>query len=165
MEKYLTWNKGIFDSNYQIYEAGQIKCTMYFDTWRSGANAITKENTYVFKDDGIFGTTTKIYGKNNDLIGFINYNDWKTKATITLNSGENYTCDFVNAWHSKWMITNFATKQINYDSSTSSGNVMTNTDDELMLLLGFYVREHFTKMFMIIIFVAVFIPIITRGIF
>ncbi|RZL47156.1 MAG: hypothetical protein EOP00_12785 [Pedobacter sp.] len=165
MEKYLTWNKGIFDSNYQIYEAGQIKYSMFFDTWRSEAKAITQQNTYIFKDDGIYGTTTQIFGKNHELIGTITYNDWKTKATITLNSGEIYTCDFVNAWHSKWTITNFSDKQIHYDSSTSSGNALANTDDELMLLIGFYVREHFTKMFMLLIFIVVFIPIITRGIF
>lgn len=165
MEKYLTWNKGIFESNYQIFEAGKIKCTLFFDTWRSEAKAMTQQKSYRFKDDGIYATTTKIFDDKNEGLGIIIYNDWKTKATIILNSGENYTCDFTSLWQAKWMITNFADKQIFYDSSTSSGTVRANTDDDLMLLVGFYVREHFTKMSMLIIFIVLFIPIITRGIF
>lgn len=165
MDRHLTWNKGIFDSNYQIYESGQIKSTMFFDTWRSEAKAITPQKTYLFKDDGIYATTTKIFGENQEILGIIVFDDWKTKATITLNSGESYNCDFMNAWHSKWIITDFKGKQINYDSSTSAGNAMANTDDELMLLIGFYVREHFSKMFLLLIFIIIFIPIITRGFF
>jgi hypothetical protein len=165
MEKYYTWNKGIFDSNYQIFEAGQITNTMFFDTWRSEAKAITKLQTYTFKDDGIYGTTTQIFNNNHEIIGFITYNNWKTKALITLNSGENYTCDFINAWHSKWIITNHADKQINYDSSTSSGTAMANTDNELMLLIGLYVREHFIKMLLLLVLIVLFVPIISRGIF
>lgn len=163
MEKYLTWNKGIFDNNYQIHEAGQIKCTMFFDTWRSEAKAITQQKTYLLKDDGFFNPTTSIYNEQHEVIGTITYDAWKSKSNIILNSGEQYSCDFVNAWHSKWIITDFKDKQINYDSSTSSGTVMANTDDELMLLLGFYAREHFTKMFLFIIMIVIFIPIITRG--
>ncbi|WP_316783504.1 hypothetical protein [Pedobacter frigiditerrae] len=164
MESYLTWNKGIFESNYQIFERGKISCTMFFDTWRSEAKAISQSKNYRFKDDGLYGTTTQIFDGNNELIGFINYDDWKTKANITLNSGEKYALDFTNTWHSQWIITNFNDKQIKYDSSTSSGTVVSNTDDELMLLIGFYAREHFTKMFMLLIFIVIFIPIIYRGI-
>lgn len=165
MERYLTWNKGIFESNYQVFENGKIKCSMFFDTWRSEAKAITQQKNYVFKDDGLYGTSTQISDGNNELIGSISYSDWKSKAIITLNSGEKYAFEFTNTWHSQWTITNFSDKQITYDSSTSSGNVRSNTDDELMLLLGFYVREHFTKMIMLIIFIVIFIPVITRGIF
>ncbi|TCC91911.1 hypothetical protein EZ428_09185 [Pedobacter frigiditerrae] len=165
MERYLTWNKGIFESNYQIFESGKIKCTLFFDTWRSEAKAISQSKNYRFKDDGLYGTTTQIFDGNNELIGFISYSDWKSKATITLNSGEKYAFEFTNTWHSQWRITNFNDKQINYDSSTSSGTVVSNNDDELMLLIGFYAREHFTKMIMLIIFIIIFLPMISRGIF
>lgn len=165
MERYLTWNKGIFESNYQIFDGGKISCTMFFDTWRSEAKAISQSKNYRFKDDGLYGTTTQIFDGNNELIGFITYSDWKSKATITLNSGEKYAFEFTNNWHSQWRITNFNDKQINYDSSTSSGTAVSNNDDELMLLVGFYVREHFTKMIMLIIFIIIFLPMISRGIF
>ncbi len=165
MERYLTWNKGIFDSNYQIFENGQIKCSLLFDTWRSEAKAINLEKTYTFRDNGLYGTTTQIFNGNNELVGFINYDDWKTKAMVTLNSGEKYAVDFTNTWHSQWMITNFSDKQITYDSSMSSGHVVSNTEDELMLLIGFYAREHFTKMFMLLVFIIIFIPMICRGVF
>ncbi|RZK60315.1 MAG: hypothetical protein EOO91_01805 [Pedobacter sp.] len=164
MERYLTWNKGIFESNYQIFENGKINSTLFFDTWRSEAKAISQTKNYRFKDDGLYGTNTQIFDGNNELLGFISYSDWKTKATITLNSGEKYALEFTNTWHSQWRITNFSDKQINYDSSTSSGTVLSNTDDELMLLIGFYAREHFTKMFMLLIFIIIFIPMISRGI-
>jgi len=165
MERYLTWNKGIFESNYQVFENGKINCTMFFDTWRSEAKAISQTKNYRFKDDGLYGTTTQIFDESNEMIGFISYSDWKSKATITLNSGEKFSFEFTNTWHSQWRITNFSDKQIAYDSSTSSGTVIANTDDGLMLLLGFYAREHFTKMIMLIIFIIIFLPMISRGIF
>lgn len=163
MEKYYTWNKGVFDSNYQIFEAGQIKSTIFFDTWRNEAKVMGQQNSYLFRNNGFFNPITQIYNDKNEIIGTITYDTWKTKGLIILNSGEKFTCDFVNIWHSKWIITNFANKQINYDSSTSQGTVMANIDDELMLVSGFYVREYFTKMLMILILLVIFIPIITRG--
>ena len=165
MERYLTWNKGIFESNYQIFEQGKIKCSMFFDTWRSEAKAISQSKNYRFKDDGLYGTATQIFDESNELIGMISYSDWKSKATITLNSGEKYAFEFTNTWHSQWIITNFNDKQIKYDSSTASGTVVSNTEDELMLLLGFYAREHFTKMIILLILIVIFIPTISRGIF
>lgn len=165
MERHLIWNKGILESNYQVFEGGQIKCSLFFDTWRSEAKAICQQKTHQFKDDGIYGTTTQIFNETHELIGTISYNDWRTKATIILHSGEQYAFDFTDTWHTKWVITDFKGKQITYDSSTSSGTIISNNEDELMLLLGFYAREHFMKMFMLLLFIVVFVPIITRGIF
>lgn len=165
MKLFLTWNKGIFESKYQILKNGEIHSTLIFDIWRSEAKGITQHKNYKFKDDGLYGATTQIFNQNDEIIGLISYNDWKTKAIITLNSGEKYAFDFTNNWYSQWKIVNFNDKQITYNSSTSTGNIISNTDDELMLLLGFYAKEHFTKMFMLLIFIAVFIPIITRSIF
>jgi hypothetical protein len=164
MQHYLTWNKGILESSYQIFETGKIKCTMFFDTWRSEAKAISQKSTYLFKDDGLYATTTQLFNDKNELLGFITYNDWKAKATVTLNTGEKYNFEFTNTWFSEWKITNLADKEINYSSSTSSGQVSSNTDDELMLLLGFYAREHFTKMLILLVLIFAFIPIIYRGV-
>jgi hypothetical protein len=163
MEKFYTWNKGILDSNYQIFEAGQIQSTMFFDTWRNEAKVMAKETSYLFRNDGFLNPTTQIYNDKNEIIGTITYDTWKTKGIILLKSGEQFTCDFVNIWHSKWTVTNFANKQINYDSSTSQGTVVANTDDELMLFAGFYVREYFTKVLMAIIMMVIFFPIIMRS--
>ena len=163
MEKYYTWNKGIFDSNYQVYEAGQIKSTMFFDAWRKEAKIITQQKSYILKNNGFIDPTTQIYDNMHQIIGSITYNTWKTKGMVILNSGEQYTFDFTNSWFSTWVITNFKDKKISYDSSTSSGTVMANTDDELMLLTGLYIRAYFNNLLIFVILVAVIFPIIFKG--
>lgn len=164
MEKYLTWTKGLFDSDYQIFEQGQIKNSLHFNSWKNEARSVGLQQNFLFITQGFTNPTTTIYDDKNTVLGTINYNSWQTKATITLTSGTQLAWSFSNGWLSSWMITNFKDKQINYNSSSSSGTIITNTDDQLMLLAGIFIKEYYARIF-ILLMLILFIPIITRSMF
>lgn len=153
MERHLNWTKGLLDSSYQLFEGGEIRHTLFFDIWHNQARAISQKSTYFFKGNGFLNSTTQVFDDQNNLIGMIQYNTWQNKAIFTLTSGELYNWAFTNSWYSKWMITDSKAKQINYDADLSSGTIMANTDDEIMLLTGLYIKEHYHKIIYLILFV------------
>jgi len=165
MEKYLTWTKGLFDSDYQIFEQGRIKNSLLFNSWKNEARSVGLQQNFLFTTQGFTNPTTTIYDDNNAILGTITYNSWQTKATLTLASGSQMAWSFTNGWLSNWMITNFNDKQINYNSSSTSGTIISNTDDELMLLAGIFIKEYYTRIFILLVMMVVFIPIFTRSMF
>ncbi|KQC02173.1 hypothetical protein [Pedobacter sp. Hv1] len=153
MERHLNWTKGLLDSSYQLFEGGEIRHTLFFDIWNNQARAISQQSTYLFKGNGFLNSTTQVFDNQNNLIGMIQYHTWQNKAIFTLTSGEAYHWTFTNSWYSKWMITDSKTKQINYDADLSSGAIMANTDDEIMLLTGLYIKEHYHKVIYLVLFI------------
>jgi len=162
MEKHLTWTKGIFENTYQLFENGQIVNTLFFDTWKNEARTIGKENSFLFKTNSYFDSNTQILTGNGEIVGTISFDLWQTKAVVNLTSGEQFACNFNNYWLSKWTITNFKDKQLFYYANTSSGTITADTDDELILLSGLFIREHYSRVWILfIIFFAMVVVIVT----
>ena len=163
MEHHLTWTKGLFESSYQLFENGQIKSSLFFDTWKNEARCVGFSGNYLFKTSGFASPTTQIISENNEVIGVITYNSWKSRATVNMNNGEQFIWTFANAWHSQWTITDFKEKSNHYRSISGGGNAMSNNDDMVMLLAGLFIKEYYNRIFIFIIIIVVIIPIITRG--
>jgi hypothetical protein len=162
MERHLTWTKGLFESTYQVFENGQIKNSLFFETWKNEARSIGQSETIFFKTTGFLESTTLIVNEKAAVLGTITFTFLQTKANVILTDGTHYSCDFSNNWLSKWMVTDSKAKQIIYDSNTSSGNINTNTDDELMLLTGLFFREYYGRTIMLfIVFLFIFTIVIT----
>lgn len=164
MEKYLTWTKGLFDSNYQIFEQGQIKNSLLFNSYKNEARSVGAQQNLLFVTQGFTNQTTIIYDGKNLVLGKITYNSWQARATVTLNSGVQLAWRFTNGWLSNWEITNFTDKKINYNSSSSSGTIISNTDDELMLIAGLFIKEYYARI-LILILLIVIISTATSNIF
>lgn len=164
MGQYLTWTKGIFDSSYQIFADGKIRNTLFFNTWKNEARGIGQDKSYYFKTSGLFNGHTQILNENNEIIGTIAYQSLKSNAMLTMTTGEQYMWQHTNNWHSRWEISNREDILISYTSSTSSGTIETNTDDELLLICGLFVREYYMRSFIFLLFI-VFIPIICSNSF
>lgn len=159
MDAILTWTKGLFESNYQIFSNGRIKNSLLFNTWRNEAQGIGTDQNYSFRTAGFLHPTTTIFNQQMEPIGTITYNSWQTKAMLQMQSGEQFMWNFTNGWYSKWTIGNFQDKQILFDSNSSNGVISTNTDDEVLLLAGLFIREYHSRLF-IFLLLLIFIPII-----
>lgn len=161
MQELLTWRKGLFDSNYQLYANGEIKGSLIFSSLKNNARAIALKN-YYFTTEGFLNPITKIRDENHNQIGIINYHPWQLKATVTFNDLEPASWSYTNGWLSHWTITNHSDKHIQYQSTTAAGTAHINTDDELLLFSGFFIREFFSRA-MILIILIIFIPLIARS--
>ena len=163
MEHNLTWTKGTFDSNYQLFNNGQFSSSLLFNSWKNEAQAFGTEQSYHFITEGFSNPSTKIYNNSNELIGVISYQFWQTKATISLKSAEQFAFNFSSNWYNSWTITNFKDKQVVYNASSTSGFVRSNTDDELMILTGLFIKEYYTRILVLIMFIVIFLPIISSS--
>lgn len=161
MQRMLTWRKGMFDSNYQIYTNDEIKGSLIFSSWKNNARGIALKN-YYFTTEGFLNPVTKIRDEKHHQIGTITYNIWKLKATVTFNDLDHASWGYTNSWLSEWTITNHRDKQIHYRSSTGMGTVFSDNEDELLLLSGIYIREFFSRAIVLFILI-VLISIIVRS--
>lgn len=163
MQRYLIWNKGFFDSNYQLFGEGKIQASLLFNSWKNEARGIGLNSSYFFRTIGFVNPSTDIIDGNNEIIGTIKYDSWHSKATLTMRSGEVYAWAFTNSWLSKWTISNFTDKQVIYEANSTSGKISANTDDEVMLLSGLFIKEYYSRILILIIVFIVIIPILSRG--
>lgn len=162
MEHFLTWRKGLFDSNYQIYKQSQIQASLFFSSWKNNARGIGLHESYFFTTEGFSNPITKITDQNGQEIGLITYHFWQLKASISLNKQEHSSWSFSNAWLSKWTINNFQGKEIHYQASSGSGTVFSNNEDELLLLSGLFIKEYFARI-LILFFILLILPALVRG--
>ncbi len=161
MQQLLTWRKGLFDSNYQLYANGEIKGNLIFGSLKNNARGIASKN-YYFTTEGFLNPITKIRDEKHHQIGIITYHAWQLKATITFNDLDHASWNYTNNWLSQWAITNHRDKQIQYHASTAAGTVHSDNDDELMLLSGLFIREFFSRAIILII-IIIFIPLMMRS--
>lgn len=142
METQYTWTSRLFRSTLEImkYEepVGELKSI----GWRRKSEGNLSGRRVNFEIRGFFGKDFLILNPDDDSqIGQITFNTWRTKATITL-KGRNYNWEYVNFWHSKWHITNENGNLVQYTSGFKSGDILSYTDDEILILTGLYIRDY-----------------------
>jgi hypothetical protein len=164
MRVFSNWNKGLFDSNYQIFTEDKISANLLFENWRNEAKGMGLNTHISFKTEGFSTPKTNILNDKNEIIGIITYELWQTKATINMTSGEVYGWSFTNSWLSNWSITDFKEKNISYKSKSGTGVIESTASDEIMLLTGIFIRECYARILVVILFLLI-IPAFSRSIF
>ncbi|PCH69476.1 MAG: hypothetical protein COC06_07385 [Bacteroidales bacterium] len=114
---------------------------------------------YSFRTKGFFQQHTQIFNQFDLLIGEIQYNSWMTKANITLGD-QLISWKYDNIWNTKWSMTDSDGLLINSTNSTTSGSISSNSEDELLLLIGLFVTNYYKQM-TIVVMLAVFVPLWT----
>ncbi len=155
MEKVLNWRKGLFDSNYQVWENTFLKFSINFSSFKNSAMATTQEGIYWLRSDGYSNPETRIFSQKNELLAVIHY-DWiNFKAKIVCTSGDEFDWSYQNSWLSRWSINNHKDKQAIYNSSSGGGLIHSNVEDDLVIVAGLFIREYYSRilyLFLIIIF-------------
>jgi hypothetical protein len=142
METQYTWASRFFRRTLDImkYEepAGELKSM----TWKRRSEGQLNGRKVNFEIRGFFGKDFLILNPDdNNQIGSISFNTWRTKATITLKD-RNYNWEYENFWHSKWHITNENGNLVQYASGFKRGEILSYTDDDVLILTGLYIRDY-----------------------
>jgi len=162
MKTILNWKKGIFADTYNIYSQGKLIGKMKNNCFSQSANGELNRMKYTFKTKGLFKHHTQIQdNQTNNIIGEIIYNNWMTKATLSIQNKKAYW-KYENIWSTRWSIFNSEGIQINYSGCSTSGKIESNAEDDLLLLSGLFVINYNWQM-TIAILVAVFVPIWTTA--
>jgi len=160
MKTILTWEKGIFSNTFNIYKDGHLIGKIKNNCFSQSADGELNEVKYIFKTKGLLKQHTQILDyQTNSLIGEISYNNWMTKATLSIQNEEIYW-KYENVWNTKWTIFNSDGIQINYSGSSTRGKIESNTENDLLILIGLFVTNYYWQMAAAIIIIAL-VPIWT----
>ncbi len=158
MKTTLTWKKGLFSNLYSIYSEDELIGKLMDEIFSQTAKGELNGEKYLFKTKGFLKQYTEIINStDNKVIGKINYNNWMTKATISINDKTIYW-KYNNIWNTKWTLFDNEKINIKYTGSSTKGHIETNINDNLLLLTGLFVTNYYWQMTIVII-IAAFIPI------
>ena len=158
MDTKMKWKKNIFSNLYNITLNGEQIGKLRDKSFSQSANGEINGKEYTFKTKGIFKQRTEIIDNlENKVIGEINYNNWMTKATISIGN-KMIKWKYDNLWNTKWSLFNEGGINIKYSGSSTKGQIDSNTDDPLLILSGLFVTNYYWQMTIAVI-VAVFIPV------
>ena len=160
MQIQLNWKSDILTNNYKIYQNNREIGFIKKDFFSQKANAEINGKKYIFKERGLFNQETDIIDEaGNNIVGEIRYNFWGNKASIEINDVKT-SWEYTNLWNTQWSVT--GDENLNIFFSKSSRNIESNTDDELQILSGLYVYNHFYSQ-LVIVMLVIIIPICIRN--
>jgi hypothetical protein len=143
MQTNLKWKKGVFSNLYKIYSNGEQIGNLSNKTLSQSGIGVIDKKEYLFQTKGFFKQKIQIIDTTvNKTVGEINFKNWRTKATITINDKTiNWKSD--NLWNTKWSIFNSEGINIKYSGSSTGGQIDSNIDNSLLLLSGLFVINYY----------------------
>lgn len=160
MQTNIRWEKDFFSNLYNIYSNSQQIGKLKNKPFSQTASGELNGKEYIFKTKGFLQQRTEIIDSIEDkVVGEITYNNWMTKATITV-ANKTIGWKYDNFWNTKWSIFSSEGINIKYSGSSTNGQIDSNIDDALLLLCGLFVTNYYWQM-TVAVFIAVFVPIYT----
>ncbi|MGY3054074.1 hypothetical protein ACVWYG_002277 [Pedobacter sp. UYEF25] len=153
------WNKDAFDSKYQVVSQGMLKYALNFESWHNSAIATTQTGIYLFKTQGFSKAESLLVDNRNQVLAVISFNLISLNATVKFTNGDEYKFLYRRNWISEWSLNNGTDKQVFYKARTGSGLIKSNSDDELLIMTGLYIREYFSRLLLL------FVGLILIGLF
>nr|WP_320119841.1 hypothetical protein [uncultured Marinifilum sp.] len=141
--KTLIWKKAIFASTYKIYSESKQIGQLTKHKLSAWSKAEMNGKKFKFHSKGFLNNTSEIYNESDVKIGDIKFTSWKRKAEINLNSKYHYW-RYNTLFNTKWLMQNEQI-QINSSANTFSGSIETNAEDEISILTGLFVTNHYRE--------------------
>lgn len=157
MDQKLNWTKGVFDQSYQIKSGDNPIGHFKEHFWGDGAEAEINEKRYRFQTKGFLNQNTQIIdGDEDEVIGNITYNTWRTKAHIHYPEGT-ATWENANMWGTKYKVVDEDGNEILFNPSFTNGTIDANTQNDLLLLTGLFVANYYWQVTFIVMMMVVII--------
>jgi hypothetical protein len=158
MQTNLIWKKGLFSNLYNIYSKGELIGNLKEKTFSQSGVGVLFNKEYLFQTKGFLNKRTEIIDKNeNKVIGEIDYNNWMTKATITVNN-KTISWKYDNFLNTKWSLIDTEGLNIKFSGSSTKGHIYSNVEDSLLILSGLFITNYYWQMTIAIV-IAALVPI------
>jgi hypothetical protein len=158
MNNTFRWKRGAFSSTYEIFENEKLIGKLKDSSFSKTSEGLINQKGYQFKTRGFTNQETQIIdAENNQVLGTISYNSWKSRAKIRLDD-RRLQWKYDNFWQTRWSLFSEDGVQVTYAGGNSKGTISCNTPDDLLILTGLFVTN-FYRQIGIAIMVAVFLPI------
>ena len=137
-----TWETKLFSRKFEIYQYMKLVGELKKEGLSRKTTGEMNGKNYIFTTKGFFKHETMITEPDNDtVLATISFKALKSKATINYNEKE-YRWQFDNFFHTKWSINNVNGPLIKYHSKNLKGTIDSYSDDELLVLAGFFIRNY-----------------------
>lgn len=144
------WKNRFLSSDYNLYQGEEHVGQLSGNWLRNRSAGHLGEANYTFQTRGFWKPKTIVSDAGGNVLGEIRYNNWMTKAVLKLNDKE-VTWKYKNIWNTKWEIRTSVGEEVFAKNHTFSGNVTTNSEDSLLILMGLYVMNYYQQIMMVII--------------
>lgn len=145
----ITWKSNGMRQEYRIFRNKIIIGLLKKETWKRAAYGEYNGAMLRFKPKGFWNTETLIYDiEGNNQLGSIEYNSWKSIATVTFQD-QTFECRYESAWkRNKWTITN-GNDSANYIVTSiwkGEGEIEAEGVHPGIVLIGLFIHDHFETM-------------------
>lgn len=159
MDSKFNWSKKWISSKYEVFKEGKPIGYLIPKPFSNSATGRIGDYNILFQTRGFLNQRTEIIDVRTGLIiGEISYNTWKTKASIML-SEEVLDWRSLNWINTKWGISKDSKYLVNSWNRMFSGDIQSQCDNPLHILIGLFISEYFNRSF-VAIFTVLFIIII-----
>ncbi len=142
METQFIWKTKMFSRKFEIYKYENLVGELKKEGWSRKTPGEMNGRKLIFETKGFFRHETRIIDSANDsVIGTIDFSFWKTKSRITCQNKE-YNWQFDNFLRNKWSLSNENGFLVRYHSHAFKGTIDSYTDDEVLILTGFFIRNY-----------------------
>lgn len=142
METQYTWKTKMFSTKYDIYRYENFNGELKKEGWSRKTYGEMSGRKLIFETKGFFKHETQIIDQtNNSVIGTISFTFWKSKSQIAYQEKE-FKWQFDNFWRTKWSLSNENGFLIRYHSRGLKGTIDSYTEDEVLILAGFFIRNY-----------------------
>ena len=141
MEAHYTWNTTLFSRKFEIFRQDFPAGTLSKGGWLSGVEGELNGRRIMFRTKGFFRFETKIIDMHNEQeIAYIRFRNLKLESTLVHN-GREYKCHFENLLKTRWSIGTRSGALVRYHSQPFKGVITAYTNDEVLILSGFFIRN------------------------
>jgi len=140
-----TWETRLFSRKFEIFKYDTPSGEVTNKNWSKKSVCELNRKKFMFETKGFFKAETRIFDLSDNMeIGNIIYTKWKRKPVINLRDRE-YRWQFDNFFNTKWSVSNENGFLVKYHSSGFKGTIVSYTDDEALILAGFYIRNYYKQ--------------------
>jgi hypothetical protein len=142
MEAHFTWETKLFSRKFEIYRNDNMIGELRKECFSRKTYGELNVKKIIFVTKGFFKHETRIMDFDEiSTLGTILYSAWKSKSTINY-MNKDYKWQFDNFLRTKWSLGNENGTIIRYHSRGFKGIIDTYTEDEILILSGFFIRNY-----------------------
>jgi hypothetical protein len=142
MELHLTWKTKLFSRTFEILRNDMKEGQLKKESFSRITNGWLKTKKVTFLTKGFFKNGTSITDSDTSaVIGSISYHLWRRKSRISYN-GKDYYWQYDNFFGTRWSLGNENEVLIRYHNQCFKGTIDSYTDDEILILTGFFIRNY-----------------------
>jgi len=141
MEIQFTWKTKLFSNRFDIFQDDFLTGELKKEGWSRKVTGELNNRKIMFETKGFFKQETNIIDLiDSSVLGQVKFHNWKSRSAVTYrNIG--YQWQFDNFFRSKWSLRNGDETLIKYHSHGFKGEITSYTNDEVLVLTGFFIRN------------------------